>query len=402
MPDRTIQRLFLSYKSALDASPQPLKNKQAIDAITQCRTPDMGVSYYACPEGHAQWEHCHSCRHRSCYLCAERSRLQWIDAQKQRLFNVPHFHVIFTLPHEYLPLWRYNEALFARLLFQASQASLQELLADKKYGGLRPGILMTLHTWGRQLTLHPHTHCLVSAGGLDVGNRWRELGDFLLPSAVLRRYYRGKVQALIRDAATGGQLRRPPDMSEQQLWHLHRHLYRKEWSVRIEERYGHGKGVMLYLARYCKGGPLHPQQLREWDGKQLTMSYLDHRSRRTRQQRLTPWQLIERLLQHVPPRGVHTVRYYGLYAPAAAERHRQCLALHGNLAGCRTRRVAPQEMALLCCKTCGARGALLGQRWRKTGKGNSFIKKVGELGAGGYVQQAVERDRERARPEDSS
>ncbi|MFN3713458.1 MAG: transposase zinc-binding domain-containing protein, partial [Alcanivoracaceae bacterium] len=149
MPDRTIQRLFLSCKAALDASPQPLKNRQAISAITQCRTRDRGVTFYACPEGHDSWEHCHSCRHRSCYLCAQKQRLEWIEAQKQRLLDVPHFHVIFTLPHEYLSLWRHNEALFARLLFRASQESLQELLADPKYGRVRPGILMTLHTWGR-------------------------------------------------------------------------------------------------------------------------------------------------------------------------------------------------------------------------------------------------------------
>src|SRR5690554_2297343 len=176
MPDRTIQRLFLSCQSALDASPQPLKNRQAISAITQCRTRDLGVSFYACPEGHGRWEHCHSCRHRSCYLCAQKRRLEWIEAQKQRLLDVPHFHVIFTLPHEYLSLWRYNEALFARLLFRASQESLQELLADPKYGRVRPGILMTLHTWGRQLTLHPHTHCLVTAGVLLLGARKGKYG----------------------------------------------------------------------------------------------------------------------------------------------------------------------------------------------------------------------------------
>lgn len=402
MPDRTIQRLFLSCKAALDASPQPLKNRQAISAITQCRTRDLGASLYACPEGHDRWEHCHSCRHRSCYLCAQKQRLAWIEAQKQRLLDVPHFHVIFTLPHEYLSLWRYNEALFARLLFRASQESLQELLADPKYGRVHPGILMTLHTWGRQLTLHPHTHCLVTAGGVGSSGEWRDVGKYLLPSAVLRRYYRGKVQALLRQAALERRLTLPPDLSEQGFWQQHRRLYRKEWSVRIEDRYAHGKGVMLYLARYCKGGPMHPEQIRGWDGKRLEMSYLDHRDKRIKRQHLTPLQLIHRLLQHVPANGVHTVRYYGLYAPAAKRRHQQMLARHGNLAGLKVRRMVPPEQALLCCRTCGAPAALVGQRWRKTFKGNSFIKKVRGLGAGDYVQQDVERDLERRSMGDTS
>lgn len=402
MPDRTIQRLFLSCRSELDASPQPLKNRQAIAAITHCRTPDMGVTYYGCPEGHGQWEHSHSCRHRSCCLCADKRRLEWIEAQKQRLLDVPHFHVIFTLPHEYLPLWRYNEALFAQLLFKASQESLQELLADKKYGGVHPGILMTLHTWGRQLNLHPHTHCLVTAGGIQSSGVWRELGEYLLPSAVLRLYYRGKVQALLREAALNQSLTLPPDMSEQTFWQQHRSLYRKEWSVRIEARYSHGKGVMLYLARYCKGGPLHPEQIRGWDSKRLEVSYLDHRDKRIKYQQLTPWQLIQRLLLHVPAKGVHTVRYYGLYAPAAKRRHQQVLGCYGNLAGLKARSVMPPEQVLLYCRTCGARAAVLGQRWRRTAKGNSLIKEAERLGASGHVQQGVERDLERDGPADSS
>lgn len=387
MPDRTIQKLFQAYKPALDKMPQPLKNLKAIDALTQCQTPDMGVSCYGCPEGHGQWEHYHSCRHRSCSLCADKKRLEWIEQQKQRLLNTAHFHVIFTLPHEYLSLWRYNEALFARLLFKASQQSLLELMADRKYGGITPGVLMTLHTWGRRLNLHPHTHCLVTAGGLTPTEQWRQAGDFLLPSAVLRRYYRGKVQAFVKDALHSGDLILPPDMSVECFWQQHRALYRKEWSVRIEERYAHGKGVMLYLARYCKGGPLHPEQIKAWDGKQIDMSYLDHRDHRIKQQRLTPQELIQRLLQHVPARGVHTVRYYGLYAPAAKRRYQRALSQHGNLEGLQARRGLDLRTMLLCCKRCGAPAQLLGQRWRKAPKGNSIIKSARRLGASGYVQQ---------------
>jgi hypothetical protein len=242
----------------------------------------------------------------------------------------------------------------------------------------------------------------VTAGGIRGSGEWHDLGDYLLPSAVLRRYYRGKVQALLRQAALEQRLTLPPDMSEPSFWQQHRRLYQKEWSVRIEDRYAHGKGVMLYLARYCKGGPMRPEQIRGWDGKRLEMSYLDHRDKRIKRQQLTPLQLIQRLLQHVPASGVHTVRYYGLYAPAAKQRHQQVLARHGNLAGLKARRMLPPEQVLLCCRTCGTPAALVGQRWRKTSKGNSFIKKVRGLGASGSVQQDVERDLERGGPGDTS
>ncbi len=50
-----------------------------------------------------------------------------------------------------IPLWRYNEALFARILFKASQETLLQLLVQQRHGGVTPGILIALHTWGRQL-----------------------------------------------------------------------------------------------------------------------------------------------------------------------------------------------------------------------------------------------------------
>lgn len=352
----------------------------------------MGVSYYGCSQRHKTIEQFHSCRHRSCYLCAQKKRVEWIEQQKQRLLDIPHFHVIFTLPHDYLSLWRYNEALFSRLLFKASQQTLFELLGDSKYGGVTPGVLMALHTWGRQLTLHPHTHCLVSAGGLDHSGEWKELSRYLLPGGVIRRVYRGKVQALLKSALETGKLELPPDMNTAAFWRQYRALYKKNWSVRIEERYEHGRGVALYLARYCKGGPLDPRQIRRCSADEVQMTYLDHRDKRTKTQSLKPEQLLQRLLQHVPPSGVHMVRYYGLYAPACRDKHRRCIARFGTLAGYRVASSGQLREMVLYCQTCGERAGLLAQVWPRREKGISINKEAGRLRASGPVQQGVEAD----------
>ncbi|WP_407651352.1 transposase zinc-binding domain-containing protein [Denitrificimonas halotolerans] len=104
MSNRAIQNLFACYSEQLKNTKQSLKNLKAIDALTHCRTRALGASYYRCKLNHAEIEQLHSCRHRSCYVCAHKQRLDWVERQKARLLNVPHFHVIFTLPHEYLPL----------------------------------------------------------------------------------------------------------------------------------------------------------------------------------------------------------------------------------------------------------------------------------------------------------
>lgn len=393
MSNRIIQNIFSAYKDHLDQSSQPLKNRKAIHAITHCRTREMGVSYYSCSKNHTGIEQFHSCRHRSCFLCAQKKRLEWIESQKSRLLNTPHFHVIFTLPHEYLSLWRYNEALFSGVLFKASQTTLLELLADKKYGGVKPGILMALHTWGRQLTLHPHTHCLVTAGGLSSNNEWSDLGKFLLPSAVLRTVYRGKIQSLLRDALLQGDLQLPPDMSESDFWRIYRSLYKKEWSVRVQERYEHGKGVLLYLARYCKGGPINPRQISSITHTSIEMNYLDHRDKRTRRLSLKPKEFLRRVLGHVPSMGQHTIRYYGLYAPASKEKHTLCVAEFGGLEGVKVSSGSQIQSMLLYCKTCGGPVKLNYQLWRNATKGNSLYKVRLQDSAGGHVQQVVEADK---------
>ena len=387
MSKRTIQYLFKSQFDYLASTPQPLKNRKAIYAIAHCRTPDMGVSYFACKDQHEVIQQYHSCRNRSCYLCSEKTKHDWIEKQKTHLLNVPHFHVVFTLPHEYLTLWRYNESLFTQLLFRASQQTLMELLGDDKYHGITPGILMALHTWGRALPLHPHTHCLVTAGGLTAAGDWQGIDDYLLPIRVVKRLYRGKVQALLREAFAAERLVLPPDMDAWLFWQLYRTTYKKEWSVRIEKRYEHGQGVMLYLARYVKSGPIHPEQI-SFDGRnKLSFRYFDHRSKRVKTMRLSVPEFLSLFLQHVPALSLHTVRYYGLYAASHHSRGLPALQALGNLANERSHSgLVPRDMLLLC-RTCGGRTHWIGSQWRGRVKAISINK---EDRANGSVQQDAE------------
>ena len=390
---RLIQNIFRSQAAYLQQTPQPLKNLKAIDAISHCRTKEMGVTYFTCKDKHQPFEQTHSCNHRSCYLCSEKRKQVWVEAQRKRLFNTPHFHVIFTLPHEYLNLWRYNEALFTQIIFKASQETLMDLLADKKHQGVKPGLLIALHTWGRQLSLHPHTHCLLTAGGLNDKKQWQVIDKFLLPIRVVKALYRGKTQALIKHAFEQGNVNLPPNMSTKDFYTLHQQSYKKSWSVRIEERYEHGKGVMLYLSRYLKGGPIHPKQISHCDGKEVSFRYLDHRDKKIKQLRIKMADFIQRVLSHVPAIGVHTVRSYGLYASSAKKSRDYCCELLGNLSNTRDEyRTQPHDM-LLFCQQCGGCLRPSHSVWRSYRKGNSLIRTP----SGGFVQQDDETNISRIR-----
>ena len=371
---RWMQNLFRYEFNDLVTSTHPLKNIKAIEAIKGCRTAEMGVSYFTCRDRHEVYERAHSCRHRSCPLCSEQSKQKWIEAEKSRLFDCPHYHVVFTVPHEYRVLWHYNEAWFTRTLFKLSSDTLLTLLKNKKHGGLTPGILMSLHTWGRQLNWHAHTHCLVTAGGLDQGDHWKSLDEYLLPIRLVKRFYRSRFQSAVRDAFVSGELQLPPDQSERQFWQSYRQVYKKEWSVRIEERYDHGKGVMLYLSRYLRGGPLNPEQLQSCNAKRVSFKYKDHRENRIKTLELKRDEFTRRVLLHVPVTGMHTVRHYGLYASAAKPKRERCCQVWGTISKGSSLSSAEVIEKVLLCKVCGNPAKRTHSIWRSERKGISLIK----------------------------
>jgi hypothetical protein len=98
-----------------------------------------------------------------------------------------HFHVVFTLPHQLNRLCLADPERLYGILFSAASQTLLDLGRDPKWLGAQLGLTAVLHTWTRDLRLHPHLHCIVTGGGLAPdAQRWVEAGhDFLFPVQVL-------------------------------------------------------------------------------------------------------------------------------------------------------------------------------------------------------------------------
>ena len=104
-----------------------------------------------------------------------------VRSTKKVPIKLPTFSYRFTLPSEYGALWLYNRQWFIQTHFEVSRNALKALLTQQKnkksdyptYLGATPGIISALHTWGRQLNLHPHIHCLVTAGELTDDQQWK-------------------------------------------------------------------------------------------------------------------------------------------------------------------------------------------------------------------------------------
>ena len=317
----TLQMILrLGYAAYERSHPLPAHVRRAVWALLACRTAVLGGHVQACPDGHVERIWYNSCRHRMCPQCAWIQIERWLARQKARLLACEHDHVIFTMPHELNDLWLANVAVMTQMLCASVHDTLCELLGDGKYLGARPGIIATLHTWSQTLLLHPHLHCLVTGGGLSAAGEWVAVRNgFLLPMAVVMALFRGKLLAAIRQGVAQGWLKLPEGTSRQKFANQLNRLGRQKWNVHIRERYPSGQGVLVYLARYLRGGPLSKGRLLSCDGQQVIFRY-EERAKgpggqaHQRTMRLPLEQFIGRWLLHVPPVGAVLVRCWGLYA----------------------------------------------------------------------------------------
>lgn len=293
-------------------------HRQAIRAIVQCRTPALGGHVYHCDACEQSQYYYHSCRNRHCPQCQGDKAAQWLARQQAMLLPVPYYLLTFTLPAELRPLARSQQRLFYNLLFRTSAQATQQLAQNPRFLGGDIGLVGVLHTWGRDLSYHPHVHYLVPAGAWD-GQvwRWARHKRFLLPVKALSRLFRAKV----RDA-----------LSKMPLFeHIPAAVWRKPWVVHCQP-VGSGQRALDYLAPYVFRVAITNRRIVSLTGSSegspasVTFRYRPSGSHLGRLCTVTAMEFIRRFLQHVLPRGFVKVRYYGFFSPGQRPRLRQIAA----------------------------------------------------------------------------
>jgi hypothetical protein len=295
-------------------------HRRALRDLCNCRTAALGGQLYVCD--HCGREHYvyHSCRNRACPKCHGRDTEAWLAARRQELLPVAYFHVVFTLPQALRELVRNHQKAVYPILMKAAARALLKLAADPHYVGGLIGILAVLHTWSRTLTYHPHVHCLVPGGGLSADGQWRPAREgYLVPVRALSPIFRGIFLDLLARALPGVAV---PDS-----------VPKHSWVVYCKPTVQGAENVLTYLGRYVHRIAITDRRILKIDDGKLTFRHQNARDRQWRTMTLPAQEFIRRFLQHVLPKGVHKVRYYGLWAPsnrAALQRIRQNLMAQGH------------------------------------------------------------------------
>jgi len=302
------------------------EQKRVYSDIQSCRTAVMGGHVRACDGcGHREIAY-NSCRNRHCPKCQAMARARWLAEREAELLPIAYFHIVFTMPAELAAVALQNQRELYGMLFAAASETLKQVAANPRHlGAAEIGLLAVLHTWGQNLTHHPHLHCVVSGGGLsDDASRWVASRDhYFLPVKVLSRVFRNKIRRLLERAWQRGELqfhgKLLPLAEPRAFRKFLEAVTRREWVVYAKRPFREPACVLKYLARYTHRVAISNNRLVGYRDGQVTFRYKDYaRQGVQRTMTLAAAEFIRRFLVHVLPDGFMRIRHYGFLA----NRHR--------------------------------------------------------------------------------
>jgi hypothetical protein len=225
--------------------------------------------------------------------------------RENELLPVPYYHIVFTLPqcfNELLPF--YGKQIYSSL-FAAGGSTIRAFAGDHKYLGAKPGMISILHTWGQQLWLHPHLHCIVPGGGITPAGKWKPCkykGKYLFPKRAMSVVFRARFMA---------ELRKRIDIPQV----IAKQAFGTKWVVYAKRPFASPKTVVEYLGRYTHKIAISNHRLVDVDEKTVSFHYKDYREGgKQKQAILTGVEFLRRFATHILPWGFVRIRHYGFLA----------------------------------------------------------------------------------------
>lgn len=337
---------------------------KALRAVIACRTAALGGHVDVCQDCGTTTPSYNSCRDRHCPNCQSSAAKHWVNDRLGRVLPTSYFHVVFTLPEQLRAVALANPKLIYDLLFSAAHDTLKDMATRRLDAQL--GITAVLHTWTREMQLHPHLHCIVTGGGLSPdGTEWASCRqDYLFPVKAMNRLFRGKfMSGLVRAhkagkvhfAGTSAGLADPAAFAR-----MRDLLYKTDWVVFAKKPFGGPEQVIRYLSRYTHRVAISNSRIVSQADERVVV-----KTRGEARCTLSPQEFIRRFLLHVLPRGFRKIRHYGLLAPANVSTRliaaRGILELMDPCRGMPTHE--PEELLgdrieatkpIPCCPACGS------------------------------------------------
>ena len=330
----------------------------------------LGYNTYVCPGCREKIFIAHTCKSRFCNSCGKVKNDEWVERAQTRLFNIPHKHLVFTVPREIKLLFLENRYALSFL----HQAAGQAILDWAKTVPFLPGVVTILHTFGSKLNFNCHIHALYSLGGVGLKNgQFKEYA--FIPAESIKARFKTILLHKLRREFVAGKLYVSPSLKRIWLkkfrtavfYEVQNKLWEKEWYLWIGEKLDNATHSVAYIGRYAKRPCLSEARIIAYE-KDLDLVRFNYRDKLTKENvglDLRIDEFIGALVRHIPEKHFNMIRYYGMYANVLKERILRILAdrliyLYGrvyllfepNILNWRKRREAATNCDPLFCQKC--------------------------------------------------
>ena len=285
----------------------PLQLK-VLSKILQCRTSALGGHEEVCENcGTVRYSY-NSCGDRHCPKCQAAKQAFWIDDLIKSTLPVKHYHIIFTVPHQLNAVCLHNQRMYYDILFSAVWNTLYSF--GYSHYGSETGAVAVLHTWGQNLSLHPHIHCIVPAAGYTLDGEWKEIGHsgkYLYPVHQMSETFKGKFLDSLKRA-----LRKQNELS---LFNDGvQAAYKSRWVVNCEPSMAGAEHVVKYLGQYTHRVAITNQRILNIENGKVTFIAKDYRDRAIKKPvTLDGVEFLRRFTLHILPKRFVKIRRYGIY-----------------------------------------------------------------------------------------
>ena len=294
---------------------------RTLSALSKCRTAALGGHIDGCTSCGSLRISYNSCRNRHCPKCQGSEREAWIQAREKELLPVSYFHVVFTLPSELNSWCMQHPRIMYASLFDAAWDTINTFSNDEKHLGATSGMISILHTWGQQLTLHPHLHCIIPAGGLTKQGQWKHCktkGNYLFPVKALSVVYRAKyIHHLRKHVAEHNASNEKQIVLAQSIIDA---CFKKQWVVYAKKPFSGVNSVVEYLGRYTHKVAISNHRITDIDNVKntITFKYKDYKANGCKQElTLNAMEFIRRFSLHILPKAFVRIRHYRILSSTA-------------------------------------------------------------------------------------
>jgi hypothetical protein len=309
VPTYTIKEIFADnwddFTEAMSNQNKDIRKviMREVDKIIQCQDIKKGFALYSCPNCHNLKFVLFTCKSRFCNCCGAKYSKDRALNMSSKLIDCSHRHVVFTIPEELRKYFACDRSLL-NLLFKAAEETVNYYFNRRsKTEKYTPGMIMVLHTFGRDLKWNPHIHMILCEEAVGTSNRWHQFNH--IHYEAFRRGWQFSILKLLSEKIK--------DSSFKSLVNNLYATYKQGFYVNAPPIKKFSFGAIDYILRYAGRPVIAQSRITKYDGETVTFNYTPHDSNELITETVPVFDFIKRLIIHIPDENFKMIRYSGFY-----------------------------------------------------------------------------------------